>query len=43
MKDDINRCPAAVRHFQGRDGRDLAAYDSLHVAVEACGVFDDVE
>ena len=27
--------------FQGRYGRDLAAYDALHVAVEAGGIFDD--
>ena len=33
-------CGLAVE-FQGRDGRDLAADDALHVAVEANGVFDD--
>ena len=35
-------CGLAVE-FQGRDDRDLAADDALHVAVEADGVFDDEE
>ena len=30
-----------ILQLQGRDGRDLVADDSLHVAVEADGVFND--